>query len=50
MHMDGRVAGMVNCREQCHGRVLVGRGDSTLGVATTDSDVLTQTIVLFRKV
>ena len=50
MHMDDRIAGMVDCGERRYGCVLVGGGDDALDFPTTDSDVLTEAIVLLREI
>jgi hypothetical protein len=44
------MAGMVDGRERRYGSLLVGGGCCALDGAATDSDVLTQTIVLLGEI
>ena len=44
------MTGDVDGRERCHGGVLVRGGEGTLGMSTTDGDVLSQTIVLLCEI
>lgn len=50
MHMDDGVTRMVDCWERRYGSVLVGRRGDTLDVPATDSDVLTEAIVLLCEI